>query len=328
MKTDTTENILNYIKQKKQVSPKDLAEYLGISSQTLFRQLKKLLQQNKIQKIGAPPKVFYTSVKETAVNENIDLNKESKIFLDNHFYWITPLGQIKEGASGFIWWCQNRKFPIVKTYHEYRLTIEKYDQYRLSHRLISGLYKMKNTFNKVFLEDLFYIEFYAIERFGKTKIGQILNLAKQSQNISQINFLIDLIKEPIDLLLKELDIDCIGFIPPTVKREVQIMTEFKKKLHFNLPVLTLTKIKTPIIVPQKTLSKLPDRIENANITIVVDDSRVYKNILLILIDDAVGSGATLNETARHIHDKSLCTEKIYGLAITGSFKGFEVINEI
>jgi predicted amidophosphoribosyltransferase len=84
--------------------------------------------------------------------------------------------------------------------------------------------------------------------------------------------------------------------------------------------------KTPIIVPQKTLSKLPDRIENANATIVVEDNRVYKNILLI--DAAVGSGATLNETARHIREKRLCSGTIYGLAITGSFKGFEVITEV
>ena len=291
------------------------------------RRLKcQLQQQSKIQKIGTPPKVFYSLVDEKPLSNTIPFNTKEKKFLDAHFYWITPLGKVKEGASGFTWWCQNRSLPIEKTYLEYQLTIEKYKKYRSNHDLISGLSKMKTTFEKVFMDDLFYIDFYAIERFGKTKIGQILNLAKQSQNVSQINFLIDLIKGPIQNLTKKLSIDCMGFIPPTVKREVQIMTQFKKKLHFNLPVLTLTKIKTPIIVPQKTLSKLSDRIENANATIIVEDNRVYKNILLV--DDAVGSGATLNETARHIRDKKLCTGKIYGLAITGSFKGFEVINEV
>ena len=113
------------------------------------------------------------------------------------------------------------------------------------------------------MDDLFYLDFYAIERFEKTKLGQILNLAKQSQNIIQINYLIKLIHAKIEKLIDKLNIDCIGFIPPTVKRELQIMNEFKRKLHFNLPVFKLTKIKTPIIVPQKTLSKLNDRIENA-----------------------------------------------------------------
>ena len=95
-----------------------------------------------------------------------------------------------------------------------------------------------------------------------------------------------------------------------------------------LPINTLsvTKIKTEIIVPQKTLPKLEDRIENARKTIIVDDKRKYKNILII--DDAVGSGATMNEIAKQIKNKKMMSGKIIGLAITGSFKGFDVISEI
>ncbi len=51
----------------------------------------------------------------------------------------------------------------------------------------------------------------------------------------------------------------------------------------------------------------------------------YKNILLI--DDAVGSGATMNETAKQIKNKGIA-KKIIGIAITGSFKGFDVISEV
>ena len=95
-----------------------------------------------------------------------------------------------------------------------------------------------------------------------------------------------------------------------------------------LPVRTLSvaKVKTEIIVPQKTLSRLEDRIENAKHTIIVDDTKLYNNILLI--DDAVGSGSTLNETAKQIKDKNLLSGTIIGLAITGSFKGFDVISEV
>ena len=58
----------------------------------------------------------------------------------------------------------------------------------------------------------------------------------------------------------------------------------------------------------------------------MDEEEKYGNILLI--DDAVGSGATLNETARKIKSKGLISGKIIGLAITGSFKGFDVISEV
>jgi predicted amidophosphoribosyltransferase len=46
-----------------------------------------------------------------------------------------------------------------------------------------------------------------------------------------------------------------------------------------------------------------------------------------LIDDALGSGSTLNETAQKLKKQKLA-KTIIGLAITGSFSGFEVISEV
>jgi predicted amidophosphoribosyltransferase len=80
------------------------------------------------------------------------------------------------------------------------------------------------------------------------------------------------------------------------------------------------------MVAQKTLNKLQDRIDNAQQTIIVEDKTPFDNILLI--DDAVGSGATLNETAAQIKRKKLCKGRIIGLAIVGSFKGFDIISEV
>ena len=48
---------------------------------------------------------------------------------------------------------------------------------------------------------------------------------------------------------------------------------------------------------------------------------------MLLIDDALGSGATLNETAQKIKSQRLA-ETVIGLAITGSFSGFEIISEV
>ncbi len=72
--------------------------------------------------------------------------------------------------------------------------------------------------------------------------------------------------------------------------------------------------------------ELEDRIENARKTIIVEAAALHKNILLV--DDAVGSGATLNETAGQLRAKGMVKGKIIGLAITGSFKGFDVISEV
>ena len=48
---------------------------------------------------------------------------------------------------------------------------------------------------------------------------------------------------------------------------------------------------------------------------------------MVLIDDALGSGATLNEVAKKIKNQKVAKE-IIGVAITGSFSGFEVISEV
>jgi predicted amidophosphoribosyltransferase len=104
------------------------------------------------------------------------------------------------------------------------------------------------------------------------------------------------------------------------------MKELEKQLALPTNTLSVTKIKTEITVPQKTLSKLEDRVENAKKTIIVEDKKKYRNVLLI--DDAVGSGATMNETAKQIKTRHLVSGGIIGLAITGSFKGFDVISEV
>jgi predicted amidophosphoribosyltransferase len=47
----------------------------------------------------------------------------------------------------------------------------------------------------------------------------------------------------------------------------------------------------------------------------------------LILDDAIGSGATINEIAKKVKDKKVA-QHVVGLAITGSYKGFEVISEL
>ncbi len=90
--------------------------------------------------------------------------------------------------------------------------------------------------------------------------------------------------------------------------------------------MNIVKATGSVPVAQKTLSKLEDRVENARNTIFIRGNLQYENILLI--DDAIGSGSTLNETAKKLKEKDLVKNKVIGLALTGSFKGFDVLNEV
>jgi len=74
------------------------------------------------------------------------------------------------------------------------------------------------------------------------------------------------------------------------------------------------------------LSRFAERVANAKETIVIEDDRVKFDCVL-LIDDAVGSGATLNETAKKLKEAGMA-KTVIGFAVVGSMKGFEVIQEV
>jgi hypoxanthine-guanine phosphoribosyltransferase len=318
------DKIISYIKSREQATPSELSQYLGINRAATHRQIKKLMGQGLIHKIGHPPKVFYAFSDGKKEVKDIKIDEKTRKVIDENFLLISPSGERKEGMPGFIEWCQTRNENPIKTASDYVQSLIKFSKYK-EHGFIDGKYKLKHTFDEVFLDKVFYLDFYSIERFGKTKLGQILLYAKQSQSKKLITELIHEIKPRIEFFIKKWKVDAVGFIPPTVKRELQLMREIERQLNLSLPIISLVKVKKEISVPQKTLTKLGDRVENAKSTIVLDESRKFKTILLI--DDALGSGATLNETARKIKNQNLA-DVVIGLAITGSFSGFEVISEV
>lgn len=321
----TKSKILQYLTQKGHATGSELSDHLELSDRAIRKQLSNLLEEGKVSKVGIPPKVYYFRPKEKSLVSTPLLDKIVEDFIKKNYLYISPTGERFDGVSGFTEWCKRTKQPIEKTAKSYVETINKYYKFK-RHGLINGTLKLKNTFPKVGLERLYYLDFYSIDRFGKTKLGQMLLYAKQSQNKVLMKEISTSIRPKIMRLIERLDITSIGFIPPTVKRQFQFMKELQKNLRLNLNIIKISKIKIPYMTPQKTLNKLEDRIENAKKTIIVEDNNKHKNILLI--DDAVGSGATLNETALQIKRKKLCTGKIYGLAIVGSFKGFDVISEV
>ncbi|MBU0545680.1 hypothetical protein KKA13_00285 [Patescibacteria group bacterium] len=326
MVTETKNKILAYIKDKGAVAPKDLLYVLDIKYRAILKQLADLVENGELIKMGSKPRVYYKlaqtarpSLKPSA------LTMATTEVLSKNYFLITPQGQIKEGVEGFSYWCEKNGLDVNKTATEYQSVLKKYEQYR-KNGLIDGMPKFKQTFKKVFLDEIYYLDFYSMERFGKTKLGWLLLYAKQTQNLDLMKKINKIIEKPIKCFISSKRISAIAFIPPTINRSVQLQKELEKMLKLGVPKLNLVKISNQIAIPQKSLNKLEDRIENASNTIMVDDKNVYENILLI--DDAVGSGATLNETAKQIRDKRLCPGKIFAIALTGSFKGFDVISEI
>lgn len=320
--------ITDYLQAHGTATIKELVDNLDISRQGLYPHLDALMDVGAIEKFGSPPKVFYQlATRKHQPDSHTSSNLPStllKTIQDNYFI-IMPTGQLYEGIEGFEVWCRKQKLPLEKTAHEYVNTLKKYQKYKRK-GLINGMHKLKTSLPTVYLNEVYYLDFYSIERFGKTKLGALMLYAKQSQSKELMQRVFAEIKDRIYKLIEDKHIDAVGFIPPTVIRTLQFQKEMERMLKLSLRTIPLTKVINMIPVPQKTLNKLPDRIENAASTIFVEQSAVFDNILLI--DDAIGSGATLNETARKIKEKGIVKGKIIGLALTGSFSGFEVLQEV
>lgn len=325
----TKEKIIQLFEIKKELSVTEIVNEINASKQMVHLVLNTLIDNNFIDKIGRTPKTIYklkvVTNKKATTTAIIPVEKQK--FLQYNFILITEIGQLLKGLEAFENWCEKRNLPLEKTIDEFILTKDKYNQYIDKNGLISGLEKLKNTkgYDKILLDELLYLDFYAVEQFGKTRLGTILHYAKQGQNKMLMTILIDEIKEKINTLISVYKIDAIAYVPPTIRRETQLMKVLANGLKINLPSIEIQKIGGIIPVPQKSLNKIEERINNAENTFVVKGNVSYKNVLLI--DDAVGSGSTLNQIAGKIKNKQLA-EKVIGVAIVGSFKEFDVITDV
>lgn len=328
MKTTSKAEILAYIEQNNAVEPKKIIAKFSLSPQIIHRHLKQLLQEKAIIKRGTAPKVWYQSIpKYGRLASTINIDEGVFNCVTENYLSVSPQGDILRGWWGLDQWCQKQNLELGKTATEYCQTLKKYNVYK-QHGLINGLPKLKSTFSTINLDELYYLDFYAIERFGKTKLGALSYFAKQNQNRELAKEVAAMTKDTIYRLIRENNISAIGYVPPTIKRSTQLLSELAKLWNWDLPKINIIKNRADkdILVAQKSLSKLSDRVENAQSSIAVLPSAAYDSILLI--DDAVGSGATLNETAQKIRAAGLVKRKIIGLALTGSFSGFDVISEI
>lgn len=326
------EQIIKLFKGVNELTVKEIVDKTGASKQMVHIAMKQLLDSKMVEKLGRTPKTIYRYIGES----NLTVKEPEAIyhytdkdlaFIDNSFMVVTESGVMLEGLKAFEYWCQQRKLPVKKTLDEFIDTKKKYAKFYDTRGNINGTEKLKTTtsFEKIWLDELYYLDFYAIERFGKTKLGTILHYAKQGQNKFLMKMMMNQINTRILDFIKSQKADAIGFIPPTIRREVQIMKYIQTNLEVPLPVINIKKISGLIPVPQKSLSKIDERIRNAENTFAIAETRKFKH--LVLIDDAVGSGATLNQVAGKIKAKKIA-QKITGLAIVGSFKGFDVITDI
>lgn len=330
MKTQTKDHILRLLREQGPTGPTAISSLLNISPQMVHKHLKSLIQSGDIKKQGTPPKVVYLAADKQPSFQFPPLSAGEQDYLEQHYLTVTPSGEVIAGLDGFQKWAlktnQHKHFQSLAV--EYITSHKKFDtQYRNELGLIDATFKIKDTFEVSYLDHLFYHEFYSLPKFGKTKTGHMVFLGKSGQNIKFIHLLADMTRTAILNIVEYYKIDGVIFAPHSIPRKISFLNMYKQFLDLKIPCSTMKKIfVNNIPIAQKSLSKLSDRIENAENTIfTLKENNAFKRVLII--DDAVGSGATLNIIASKLKNES-GIEFACGFAITGSLKGFEVINEI
>jgi len=333
MKTKTASTILDYIRKNGKARPDELVRFLGISHVALHRQLRGLMEKGLLVKQGSAPRVYYdfpleTRTAEKSISVHTVISQTKRRLIDLDYLSVSPKGELREGYDGFTSWVRDigEEERLEALIDEYICMRKEADQYIKKGR-IDATEKIEKTFDHCYLDRLFYQDFYSLPKFGKTKLGALMLYANQSQQRALVKRIIVETKKTVGTIIREFNIQAVAYIPPTVPRAIQFQKEFAHGLLLTIPEISLRKLRQgEVIVPQKTLSRLEERIINAQSTIVVERNTLrFRNILLI--DDAAGSGATMNETAKKLKEEKL-VKNVIGFAIVGSYKGFDIIREV
>jgi hypothetical protein len=295
----------------------------------IHRHLKTLVEERKLIKAGTPPKVFYKIFHPSFEEVNLQHQKHEQL-LNQYFAYVDPTGQLFTGLAAFTIWAKNvnKENQINSLLSRYSLDREEVNQLFTSRGWIDTTANISKTFgNQMALDGVFYLDFYSLPTFGKTRLGTFMLYAKQSENKHLIAQIADETKNKILEIIDHLNIDAVGFIPHSILRKTQFLKEYAQKLNLSLPQISIIKAYPGAIrVAQKTLGKLEERIANARETIFIENPSA-KHDRVLLIDDATGSGSTLNETAKKLKNLGIA-KQVYGFSIVGSLKGFEVVREV
>lgn len=329
--------ILRFLADGEFYKPHHIASSIGVSRPSANKYLAELVIEWKIIKEGKSPHVTYHITSSLYIPENVSYGKTMEHhfsydevgLLDQHFLKYDVDGSELIGTEGFLYRCQQRNLDPYQKYTNFALLITTLTKLRNSCGLLDATQEFAKHVDLQALDAVYYGDQYKLNEFGRSKLAEMWFFGKQLQYEPLLNKVIVSVLRKLECLIKTENIDALAFTPPSIKRNIQILTLLDHALgHIVLPRVVLVKDSpTAIIIPQKSLKKREDRILNARKSIYINDKNVSQYKKILLIDDFVGSGATLNETAKKL--KFAWVQKVIGFAIVGNLDmSYEVINEM
>lgn len=330
--TDAQDAILSVIIELVSASPEAIHKHskVGIGKVMIQRHLKKLVELGRVIKLGKPPRVYYEvkpaedpkihRLRQTL--DQIPISSFQEEVLGKFFAFAT-LTALTQGSEAFKAWFLVKQIPLLMKQKSKRKSfteqmtetfcklLRAYCDFRLqleASRNEIGLFDATDRYLSIHkdqvLERVFCSDFYSIPQFGKTLLGCLTQKAKVGDRYSIvfIDQLISAVKFHIQKLLEDQKIEAILWVPHSLKRQVPLLDIMQKKINLTIPTIGIVKTFDAEIIPQKSISDLRQRIENAWHTNQITEPRsrllLYKRIAII--DDAIGSNATIHAIAKKL----------------------------
>ncbi len=331
------QQVLDCFRINPSLTPSEIAEMLGKSRAIVHRYLWHLVEVGTLKKIGTIPNVHYSIAdahnQELSISPTFTANigitsYRDRMMLDQYFLKFSPRWERWGGYIGFEKWCQERWVESPKKVEQYGKIAGYIDSLRDDCGLIEATHVFDENFEKKIFSHVYYADQYTWMDFGRGKLAELTFYAKLTQNKRLLDETIEAILPKLECLISREKIDAIAITPWSIERKNQLLQILSKKLKpLWIPQIKLVKYyRDGISIPQKSLKSRAERVQNARETIYIDANLEWIQKIL-LIDDFVGSGATLYETAQKLHARGV--ENIVGFAWVGNTNlSYEVINEI
>lgn len=316
---DTKQKIIDLLRDQ-YLSPRDLQHELGVSASVVHDHLRDLIEQGLVEKFGSAPRVSYAARKKTAV----DVVNEQFIFQDS-------LGVLHAGINGFRLWSERglKKLSFEEKIDLYakRISVMESNNHDGVFDMTEKLQKIVAMGERANLKEMACLSLRTLQDFGRTKMGVYVDIVKSVGHTKIMDTVLDFSVPLIIAYAKRQQVNAVGFIPPTRSRPKQIMTLLEKRFRkgpLRVAAIDIKKIRRDIPREQKTIRDLQDRIYNADNTFHISNySHVHNYKKILLVDDFIGSGTTLNQVAKMLRKRGFVGE-VFGLGVVGEERGYSV----
>lgn len=307
--------ILELFDNYNELSVLEITKQLNVSKQSVHLCLKKLQEEEVVQKFGRVPLTFYKLLPSSVGGEDVQISlTEDEQTAVNTFTRLNAYGELITGIPAIADYYKNTDRGIhefIKLFAAERIRINRNKD---TSQLINGHnnFRQQVGVSDYNINDLYHVDYEFVGEFGKSRLGILIELAKTTQSDSVFELLIKDVKKQIVNFVYMSDFDAVAFVPPTIPREKQIMKVLEEELAIALPKINIHKVFNEVPVAQKSRLSKESRAINAENSFMVPQQAKYKHLLLI--DDIMTTGITLNTIAQKIKRKKIVI-KITGLTL-------------